>query len=86
MEQNSQFFNYITSMGYQALIFLGAIEDPNTNQTRKNLKHARLLIDTLTMIQEKTQGNLSSEEENLLTTYVYELQQKYDTIIKEEDI
>ena len=48
------FISYITSLGYQALIFLGEAPNPMTNETEKNLKQAKFLLDTLIIIQEKT--------------------------------
>lgn len=71
------FLNYIASLGYQAMIFLGEVPNPVTQQIEKNLKQAKLLIDTLTMLQDKTQGNLTEQEESLLTASVSELQDKY---------
>ena len=72
-----QFINYISSLGYQALIFLGEIPNPVTNKQEKNLDQSKLLIDTLVMIRDKTKGNLTTQEENLLTASIYELQLKY---------
>ncbi len=69
---------YITSLSMQALIFLGVIGNPmNDNQVEVNLDQARLLIDTLAILKEKTKGNLNKEEEGLLNASVYELQLKY---------
>lgn len=75
------FLNYITSLGYQALIFLGEIPHPMTNQKEENIGQAKFLIDTLVMIREKTKGNLDGKEENLLNASIYELQMKYVEII-----
>lgn len=71
------FINYVTSLSFQAMIFLGIIPNPLTNQTEKNTKQAKFLIDTLSMLKEKTVGNLSKQEEELLTTSLYELQMRY---------
>jgi len=72
------FMTYITSLSMQALIFLGVIGNPmNDNQVEVNLDQARLLIDTLAILKEKTKGNLNKEEEGLLNASVYELQLKY---------
>jgi hypothetical protein len=69
---------YITSLAMQALIFLGVIPNPlNEEKIEKNLDQARLLIDTLAILKEKTQGNLTKEEEDLLNTMLYELQMKF---------
>ena len=61
----------------QAMIFLGEIPNPMTNATEKHLDQAKLLIDTLAMLKEKTEGNLNDEENNALNNFLYELQMKY---------
>ncbi len=75
---------YITSLSMQALIFLGIIGNPmNDNQVEVDLPQARLLIDTLAILKEKTKGNLAKDEEDLLNASVYELQLKYVEIVNE---
>ncbi len=71
------FFSYISSLAFQAMIFLGDMPHPLTNQTEKNLKQARFLIDTLGLLKEKTVGNLTQEENELLTNSLYQLQLRY---------
>lgn len=71
------FLNYITSLGFQAMIFMGEIPNPVTNEIDKNLEQAKFLIDTLSMLKEKTEGNLTEQEKILLENSVYELQMKY---------
>ena len=71
------FLNYITSLGFQAMIFMGEIPNPVTNEVEKNLNQAKFLIDTLTMLKEKTAGNLNDQENNLLENSIYELQMRY---------
>ena len=71
------FLNYITSLGFQAMIFMGEIPNPVTNKVDKNLEQAKFLIDTLSMLKEKTEGNLTEQEKTLLENSVYELQMKY---------
>jgi len=78
------FMNYITSLGFQAMIFLGEVPNPVTNETDKNLEQAKFLIDTMSVLKEKTKGNLSTQEENLLNASVYELQMKYVELIEQE--
>jgi len=60
------FVSYISSLVFQVLIFLGDMPNPLTNQTDKNLKQAKFLIDTITLIKEKTEGNLTKEENEML--------------------
>ncbi len=71
------FLNYVSSLAFQAMIFLGEIPNPMTNETDENLEQAKMLIDTLAMLREKTKGNLSAQENNLLSGSIYELQMKY---------
>ena len=71
------FLNYVTSLGFQAMIFMGEIPNPVTNATEENLVQAKFLIDTLAMLKEKTIGNLSDQEKDLLENTVYELQMRY---------
>lgn len=61
----------------QTLTFLGEIPHPETKQADKNLPMAKYLIDTLGIIQEKTRGNLNSEEEDQLDTFLTELRMRY---------
>ncbi|MFP4472274.1 MAG: DUF1844 domain-containing protein [Candidatus Omnitrophota bacterium] len=82
-EQPFDFRAYITSLTMQALIFLGVMGNPMAdNKVEVNLEQARLLIDTLAMLKEKTQGNLTKEEEDLINASVYELQVKYVDIAR----
>lgn len=71
------FLNYITSLMYQAMVFLGEIPNPVSNQAEVSLPQAKLLIDTLALLREKTKGNLEKQEEDMLNTAVYELQLKF---------
>ena len=56
---------------------MGAIPDPRTGQRMQNLDLARHHIDMLSVIEEKTKGNLSDEETQMLTQTLYELRQRY---------
>jgi hypothetical protein len=84
-EPQLDFFNYIASLGFQAMIFLGEIPNPLTNQVDKNLKQAKFLIDTMGLIREKTTGNLTKEEGELLNGSIYELQLRYVEAVKKEE-
>lgn len=71
------FATFVASLNASALLQLGAIEDPTTGQKDKNLPMAKQTIDILSMLQEKTAGNLSEEEENLLKNILYDLRIMY---------
>ena len=67
------FATFVVSLNASALMHLGKIEDPNTGQTDKNLPMAKQTIDILSMLEEKTAGNLTKDEENLLKSILYDL-------------
>ena len=67
------FATFVVSLNASALMHLGALEDPTTGQTDKNLSMAKQTIDILSMLEEKTVGNLTDEEKNLLKNVLYDL-------------
>ena len=56
---------------------MACIEDPAGGGTTKNLPMAKQTIDILGMIEEKTQGNLSTDEASMLKHILYELRMIY---------
>ncbi|MFH1459271.1 MAG: DUF1844 domain-containing protein [Candidatus Omnitrophota bacterium] len=68
---------FITSLGMQALMFLGEIENPMTNKKEVDIHQAKYLIDTLGMLEEKTEGNLDEQEKQVITQLLYELRLKF---------
>ena len=76
------FSTFIISLNASALVHLGAIEDPASGGKVKNLPMAKQTIDMLSMLQEKTQGNLTTEEENILKSVLYDLRILY---VKEKE-
>jgi len=71
------FSSFIISLGTQAMMHLGEIPDPLSRKKEKNLSLAKQTIDLLAMIQEKTKGNLTIQEEQLIENLLYELRIKY---------
>ncbi|AEH45390.1 Domain of unknown function DUF1844 [Thermodesulfatator indicus DSM 15286] len=67
------FSMFVLSLNTSALVHLGELPDPQTQEKRKDLALARQTIDILDMLREKTRGNLTREEEKLLDTILYEL-------------
>ena len=67
------FPTFIISLNASALVNLGAIEDPASGKKVKNLLIAKQTIDILSMLEEKTRGNLTEEEENILKNILYDL-------------
>lgn len=60
------FANLVVQQASLAMMFLGQIANPETGQPMLDLEGARLIIDQLEMIQAKTRGNLSPNEEEML--------------------
>ena len=60
-----------------AALFLGQIPNPQTGQAEVNLEVARMFIDQLAMIQEKTRGNLTSEEATVMRNALSSLQMAF---------
>jgi hypothetical protein len=71
------FSTFVLSINSSALVQLGLIEDPGSGQKTKNLPLAKQSIDLLAMLEEKTRGNLTSDEENILKNILYELRMLY---------
>jgi hypothetical protein len=66
----------------QVLTFLGEIPNPETQQRERNLPMAKYLIDTLGIIQEKTRGNLTQEEQTHLDGLLADLRLLYVKAVK----
>lgn len=67
----------ILSMASAAAMALGLAPDPQSQQTSKDLRKAQFHIDMLLLIKDKTQNNLSSEEDRFLTEVISDLQMKF---------
>ena len=63
---------FIMSLNTAVLLHLGELTDPMTGQTAVDFDLARNAIDTLVMLEQKTKGNLSHDEEELLKSIVYD--------------
>lgn len=61
----------------QALIKLGAAEDPILKKIDEDIDLAKRLIDILDLLKEKTKGNLKPEEEQLLSNGLHQLKLIY---------
>ncbi|QTA91785.1 DUF1844 domain-containing protein [Desulfonema magnum] len=71
------FPTFIFSLNSSAFVQLGLIEDPATGKKIKNLPLAKQTIDILGMLEEKTCGNLTKEEEAMLKNILYDLRVLY---------
>jgi hypothetical protein len=71
------FSSFVFSLSSSAFVSLGAIPDPHTGKTAKDLSLAKQTIDLLVLLREKTQNNLSEEEEHLFDHLLYDLRMSY---------
>ncbi len=71
------FSTFILSLNSSALVHLGELPMPGGDTCNKDLNLARHSIDVLAMLQEKTKGNLTEEEEKLLQHILYDLRMKF---------
>ncbi len=76
-ELTQRFIEFVMMQAQNAALFLGQIPNPQTGQAEVNLEVARMFIDQLAMIQEKTRGNLSSEETTVLRNALASLQMAF---------
>jgi hypothetical protein len=65
-EDTLRFLDMVGLFGTQAMIALGKLANPATGKADKNMPAARLFIDTLEMLEHKTQGNLNTDETKVL--------------------
>jgi hypothetical protein len=70
----------VEMLSMQALSYMGAVPDPRTGQAMISLEYAKLHIDLLGILEEKTKGNLSDEEGKALQGSVSELRMHFVTV------
>ncbi len=71
------FTAFVLSLGTSALAALGLCDDPAFMDAPKDPAIARNNIDILLMLREKTRGNLTPDEEYLLSNVICDLQMRY---------
>lgn len=67
----------VTTIGTQAMVALGELPSPLTGKVERQLPQAKHFIDTLTMLEEKTQGNRTPEESAILGNLLHQLRMAY---------
>ncbi len=71
------FSSFVFSLSTSALMHLGEVPDPISQKLEKDLPLAKQTIDILGMLQEKTRGNLTPEEEKLMENLLGDLRWRY---------
>jgi Domain of unknown function (DUF1844) len=76
-EMSQRFIEFVMMQAQNAALFLGQIPNPQTGKGEVNLELAKMFIDQLAMIQEKTRGNLTNEETAVLRNTLSNLQMAF---------
>jgi hypothetical protein len=71
------FATFVLSLSHSALVHLGDAPDPSGGPAKRDVAMAKQTIDLLAVLQEKTEGNLTGEEERLLDQVLYDLRMRY---------
>ena len=72
------FRTFVIQLAQGALVGLGEEPDPETKQIRQNLALAQYHIGLLNLLSNKTQNNLSEDEQELLNALLKELNEKME--------
>jgi len=74
------FTSFVISLGTSSLMLMGEQLDPHQTPMPVNLPQAKEIIDLLSVLEDKTKGNLTSEEQTVLRDMLYALRMKYVTL------
>jgi hypothetical protein len=76
------FSNLVLSLSTSVMFHFGDFPDPVSKKAERNLPAAKQTIDILSMLKDKTKGNLDSDEQNILDSVLFELRMRF---VKEKD-
>jgi len=82
-ELSQRFIEFVMMHAQNAALFLGQIPNPKTGEGEVNLELAKMFIDQLAMIQEKTRGNLTNDESTVLGNTLSNLQMVYVEVARQ---
>jgi len=72
------FAGFVISLAHTAAVHFGDVEDPASGEKQPvNIEAAQQMIDILALLDEKTRGNLTAEERQLLDQVLYELRMRF---------
>lgn len=74
------FSSFVISLGSSSLMLMGEQLDPQQPPMPVNLPQAKEIIDLLSVLEDKTKGNLTSDEQTVLRDMLYALRMKYVTL------
>jgi hypothetical protein len=76
------FSTFVLSLSHSVLVHLGETPNPETGTVAKNLMLARQTIDLIAMLEEKTKGNLTGDEERLIGQILFDMRMRYVELSK----
>ena len=82
-ELSQRFIEFVMMHAQNAALFLGQIPNPKTGEGEVNLELAKMFIDQLAMVQEKTRGNLTTDESTVLRNTLSNLQMVYVEVARQ---
>ncbi len=85
LQLNPYFYQLVLSLQSAAMFQMGKTVSPISGKIERDLVQARGSIDLLIMLQDKTQGNLSQDEKQILDSAVYNLQMNFLDESKKDD-
>jgi hypothetical protein len=78
------FATFLLSLSHSARVHLGDAPNPLDGKSDQNLSLARQTIDLIALLQEKTKGNLTGEEEHVIDQTLYDLRMRYVEVVKRQ--
>ena len=84
-QESINFSAFVLSLATTAAVHFGDIDDPMSGEKHDpDLKAARQMIDILALLQEKTKGNLTLEEQRMLENSLTELRFRFVQVADEQ--
>jgi hypothetical protein len=71
------FSSFVLSLSSSILLHLGEIADPQSGEKKKDLPLAKQTIDIITLLKDKTKGNLTDDEQELLEHLLYDMRMRF---------
>ena len=79
------FISYLTNLVETGRLYLEGFRNPETEEVVTNLPLVKHIIDTIEMLEGKTQGNLTAPEANFLSNTLYELRMGYVRAVSRQE-
>jgi hypothetical protein len=83
-EMAQRFIEFVMMQAQNAMLFLGQIPHPQSGQPEVNLDVAKMFIDQLVMVRDKTRGNLNTEEAGILNNTISSLQMAFVELTRQQ--